>query len=187
MRNLLILLTSAGFLTGCSASLNHYRGNEPRLALDRFFNGELVAHGIVQDYSGKVIRRFRADIQGRWQGDRGVLDERFEFSDGEIQTRCWQLRKDGDRYTGSAGDVVGEARGEAAGNALNWRYRLRVSVGEREWVLALDDWMYLVDETHLINRTRMRKFGLTVGELTLHIQKLSDAAGAPLDPACQPD
>jgi len=40
-------------------------------------------------------------------------------------------------------------------------------------VLNLDDWLYLVEENHLINRTQLRKFGFRVAELTLVIEKVS--------------
>jgi hypothetical protein len=38
--------------------------------------------------------------------------------------------------------------------------------------VSLDDWLYLVDERHLLNRTTLTKFGFRVGELTLVIEKL---------------
>lgn len=165
-------------LPGCARSVDEYRDEQPALALDRFFNGQLVAYGMVQNFSGKVTRRFRADITAHWQGEQGILDERFVFSDGEQQQRCWRLTKQGNHYRGTAEDIVGEARGEVQGNALNWRYTLQVPVNGKVWDIALDDWLYLIDENNLINRTKMKKWGLPVGELTLHIRKLSDAESA---------
>ncbi|MBN0987510.1 DUF3833 domain-containing protein [Amphritea pacifica] len=161
-------------LPGCASSLDAYRDEKPTLALDQFFNGRLVAYGMVQDFSGRVTRRFRADISAQWQEGKGVLDEQFYFSDGEQQSRCWTIVKEGNRYRGTAGDIVGEAQGEAQGNTLNWRYTLQVPVNGKVWNIALDDWLYLIDENNLINRTQMKKFGLPVGQLTLHIRKLAD-------------
>ena len=94
------------------------------------------------------------------------------------QQRCWRLTKQGNHYRGTAEDIVGEARGEVQGNALNWRYTLQVPVNGKVWDIALDDWLYLIDENNLIDRTKMKKWGLPVGELTLHIRKLSDAESA---------
>ncbi|WP_261842699.1 DUF3833 domain-containing protein [Aliamphritea ceti] len=182
---ILILLGLAAILQGCAVPLDAYRNNTPKLELAKFFSGQLKASGIVQNYRGQVTRRFAADINGYWQGDEGVLDERFYFSDGEIQSRCWRLRKDGDNYIGTAADVVGEARGRVAGNTLHWRYVLKVPVGDSEWQLALDDWLYLIDESNLINRTQMSKLGLDVGEITLHISRISEQALPPADKSCQ--
>ena len=176
-------------LPGCASSIDDYRHEKPALELDQFFNGRLVAYGMVQNFSGKVTRRFRADINARWQDGTGTLDEQFEFNDGEQQSRCWTVVRQGNYYRGTAGDIVGEAKGEVQGNALNWRYTLQVPVNGKVWNIDLDDWLYLIDENNLINRTKMKKFGLPVGELTLHIRKLSDAEAADADAvesACEP-
>ncbi|UTW04333.1 DUF3833 domain-containing protein [Amphritea atlantica] len=188
---LLLALALAAFLIlpGCASSLDDYRDEQPSLELDQFFDGRLVAYGMVQDFSGKVTRRFRADISAQWQEEKGTLDERFFFSDGEQQSRCWTIVKQGNRYRGTAGDIVGEALGEVQGNTLNWRYTLQVPVNGRVWNIALDDWLYLIDENNLINRTKMKKFGLPVGQLTLHIRKLSDGEVSqtlPSESGCNP-
>ncbi|WP_432695656.1 DUF3833 domain-containing protein [Marinobacterium sp. YM272] len=173
-------------VAGCSAKLNDYREQTPPLVLSEFFTGQLEAKGMVQDYSGKVVRRFTADIVARWDRDRGVLDEQFVYDDGSQQSRCWRLTEEDNRYTGSAGDVVGEASGRTEGNALNWQYRLRVPVSGDEWVLAMDDWMYLIDSDTLINRTQMSKWGLPVGEITLYIRKVTDTPARQLSEDCRP-
>jgi hypothetical protein len=178
-------MISLPFLTACAASLDDYKEEQPALDLSQFFNGHLEAYGIVQDYKGKVTRRFRADILGAWNNNAGVLDEQFFFTDGEEQHRCWQLRKRGNEYRGTAADVIGEAAGTTSGNALNWSYVLAIPVGDKVWNITLDDWMYLVDENNLINRASMRKFGLEVGQLTLHIRKVSDQPHRALTNGCQ--
>jgi hypothetical protein len=73
-----------------------------------------------------VVRRFTVQMTGTWQGNQGTLDERFTYSDGKTERRVWRSpTKARGRYTGRADDVVGVAEGQAAGNALNWRYTLR--------------------------------------------------------------
>jgi len=68
--------------------------------------------------------------------------------------------------------VVGEAQGEAAGNALNWRYVLEAKrEGGDKVKLDMDDWMWLVDDRTLINRTRYSKFGIGFGEVTFTFRK----------------
>ena len=46
--------------------------------------------------------------------------------------------------------------------------------GDDSILLNLDDWLYLVEEDHLINRTDLKKFGFLVAELTLVIEKTAD-------------
>ena len=172
------LLTGAAIaamgLAGCaSPTPADYASQSPKLDLREYLNGPLLAHGIVTDRSGAVLQRFTARITGTWIGDTGTLDERFTYADGRQETRVWTLKRGADgRYTGTAADVVGEAQGQAAGNALNWRYTLRVPVDGRTWELQLDDWMFLVDERVMLNRAVMSKFGIRVGEVLLSFQKL---------------
>lgn len=179
-----IVMALLPFFSACATHLDEYKKVTPELDLRQFFSGHLEAYGIVQDYKGKVSRRFRADILGQWQGENGVLDELFYFADGEEQHRCWQLQRMGKRYQGMAGDVVGLAEGEVSGNALNWQYTLAVPVNGKNWNIKLNDWMFLVDEQNLINRATMHKFGLQVGEITLYIRKVSDQPHREITTGC---
>ena len=50
-----------------------------------------------------------------------MLDEKFNWDDGEIQTRQWQITKiDDNNYEGTAGDVVGKAKGFSYGSAFKF-------------------------------------------------------------------
>jgi hypothetical protein len=111
-------------------------------------------------------------MTGTWSGNQGVLDEDFTYSDGTKERRVWRLTDLGNgRYSGRADDVVGEAVGQAAGNALNWRYTLALPVDGRVWEVQFDDWMYLMDERVMLNKAVMSKFGITLGEVTLAFTK----------------
>ena len=162
--------TPAALLAGCASAPvpADYAAEKPALDLKRYFDGELVAHGIFTDRAGKVARRFTVQMTGTWQGNQGTLDERFTYSDGKTERRVWRLTDlGGGRYTGRADDVVGEAQGQAAGNALNWAYTLRLPVDGKVYEVQFDDWMYLVDERVMLNKARMSKFGIFLGEVTL--------------------
>jgi hypothetical protein len=164
------LATSAALLAGCASAPvpADYAAEKPVLDLKTYFNGELVAHGIFTDRAGRVQRRFVVQMSCTWEGDQGLLDERFTYSDGKTERRVWRLTdQGGGRYAGLADDVVGEARGQASGNAFNWRYTLKLPVDGKVYEVQFDDWMYLVDERVMLNRATMSKFGIVLGEVTL--------------------
>lgn len=169
----LLGLAAAALAGGCaSPEVADYAQEQPRLDLREYFNGPLTAHGLFTDRSGRVVKRFTVDLVGRWQGDQGVLEETFHYSDGSTQQRTWHLRDLGQgRWEGRADDVVGVAEGRAAGNALNWRYTLALPVDGRVWEVQFDDWMLLMDRQVMLNRARMSKFGITLGEVTLSFHK----------------
>lgn len=174
MRLLMASLLLAS-LAGCSHSVYQYQDDRPILQLENFFSGHLEAHGLVKNRFGKVTRRFTATIDARWQDSVGRLDEHFVFNDGEQQTRCWQLNKTEQGYQGTANDVVGTANGVVSGNTLHWVYQLAIPINDKTWNITLDDWLYLIDDDHLINTTRMKKWGITVGELIIHIRRVNDS------------
>lgn len=173
MRNFLVLLLLIS-TTGCSdINLGQYRELKPEFNLFEYFQGKTRGWGIVQDRSGNLTRHFVVSIDGRLNSaGELILDEKFTWNDGSKSTRIWTLKADGSRtYTGTAEDVVGSARGESSGNVLNLRYVLRVPVNNRIWDLTLDDWMFLLPDQVLLNRTTMKKFGLRVGEVTIAFSK----------------
>ncbi|WP_349741525.1 DUF3833 domain-containing protein [Roseateles cavernae] len=173
-RRHLLVLAGALLLAGCASAPTpaDYAGQTPTLDLRQYFNGPLLAHGVFTDRAGKVQRRFTVDLKGSWQGDEGLLEEDFRYSDGKTERRVWRLRHlGGGRYSGRADDVVGEARGEAAGNALRWSYTLRLPVDGTVYEVDFDDWMYLIDDKVMLNKAQMSKFGVRLGEVTLSFQK----------------
>ena len=169
-RRVLAIGAAALALTACASAPTpaDYASESPKLDLRTYFNGPLTAHGVFTDRSGKVVRRFTVKMVGTWNGNQGVLDEDFSYSDGKKEKRVWRLTDLGNgRYSGRADDVVGEATGVAAGNALNWRYTLALKVDERVVNVQFDDLMYLMDERVMLNKAAMSKFGIYLGEVTL--------------------
>lgn len=172
-RKIIAALVALPLLAGCATTpVDAYRAETPVLELRTYFDGTVDAWGMFQDRSGKVVKRFQVRIDARWDGDRGILDEHFEYSDGTRSRRVWTIvRHESGRYTGTASDVVGEARGEAAGNALRWRYVMALEVDGKVYNVDFDDWMYLVNEDVMLNRSVMSKLGVHLGEVTLSFQK----------------
>ena len=116
------------------------------------------------------MRRFVVDLKA-WRRPRHA-EEDFRYADGSTERRVWRLvSHGGGRYTGTADDVVGTAEGQAAGNALNWRYTLKLPVDGKIYEVQFDDWMFLIDEQVMLNKAVMSKFGIRLGEVTLAFRK----------------
>lgn len=161
-------------LTGCSAvDIKQYSSNTPQLDLYNYFAGQTRGWGIVQDRKGTLTRQFTVHIIGTiGDDDKLTLHEKFDWSDGEKSTRTWIIsRSDSHNYTGRAEDVLKKADGLLYGNVLNWQYQLNLKVDDKHWKIKFDDWMFLVDDTVLLNKASMSKFGFKVGEVTIVFQK----------------
>ncbi|MFT3930113.1 MAG: DUF3833 domain-containing protein [Spongiibacteraceae bacterium] len=160
-------------LAGCSSpEINTYRSEKPELDVQRYLNGTLDAWGVFQDRSGTVTKRFHVVIDAKWQGDTGVLDENFTWSDGTRSRRVWTLtQQPNGKLIGRADDVIGEAHGEVSGNALRWRYVLALPVDGTVYHVDFDDWMFQMDDKVMMNRSYMSKWGIHLGEVTLTFVK----------------
>lgn len=172
-RRLFLAAAPAFALAGCAGpQVTDYAGQQPTLALEQYFNGRVEAWGYFADRGGRIVKRFTVAMDCQWQGADGTLDEAFVYADGTRQRRIWRVRKTGEgQYVGRADDVVGEAKGVASGNALRWNYTLALPVDGRTWEVQMDDWMYLMDERTLLNRTAMSKLGVHLGDVTIAFRK----------------
>jgi hypothetical protein len=149
-----------------------YRDQKPVLDLQTYFNGTVDAWGYFQDRGGKVMKRFKVEMKCTWNANSGVLDEYFTYSDGTTSRRVWTITKvDANTHKGTAEDVVGEAKGEAFGNALPWQYTLTLPVDGNVYEVQFDDWMYLQDEQVMLNYSAMSKFGFRLGEVILSFRR----------------
>jgi hypothetical protein len=167
------LAALVALMSGCASTpvLLDYAKEKPALDLRQYFSGTVDGWGYVKDRSGKVVRRMYVEIVCSWNGNEGTLDESFKWSDGKTEKRIWKIRKDGNRYVGTAGDVVGEATGAASGNALQWNYVLRLPPEQGSYEVNMDDWMWLIDDKTLANQTVMTKFGIKFAEINIFFRK----------------
>ena len=157
-------------LTGCANTMKptDFKDQKPRLIIEDYLTGNVKAWGVLQNRSGKVTRQFKADLNGKWDGSQLILDEVFNWTDGEKQTRQWTITKiDEHNYEGTASDVVGKAKGYSYGPAFKFEYVLLVPVKGREMKITFDDWIFKQDDRVAINRATMTKFGIKVAELTV--------------------
>jgi hypothetical protein len=178
--NTLVMVCVSVFLSvtliSCSTDISHYKNQNPKFDIKQYFNGDMIAWGMIQDYSNEVTRRFCVEIDASWQQEQGTLKEKFYFDDGEITYRTWSLTQlENGAYTGSAEDVIGIANGQQSGFAFQWQYQLAVPIDDSTYHFTMDDWMYMLDEYRVFNKTAMSKFGVEVAEITLFFDKqLSD-------------
>ncbi|WP_445001305.1 DUF3833 domain-containing protein [Halomonas mongoliensis] len=176
----ILLLALPLLLAGCSSvDIDRYAGTTPELDIGDYFEGRTRAWGMVQDYRGEVQRRFVVDIDGEHDGTTLVLDEHFTYDDGETDRRVWTFeRQDDGRWLGSANDVAGPVEARQAGHAFTMTYRLPVEVSGREITFTMEDWMFLQPDGRLLNRTDMKKFGITLARITIVFERLQEESSS---------
>ena len=180
-RQLLFLLLIAILNTACSGpGIERHADRTPKFIAEEFFSGPMMAYGVVKDRGSKVTRKFVAELNGSWENGQGLLREKFEFDDGEIQYRNWQLTPtspsaSGPRqYAATAGDVVGTSTMSVVGDAVFMQYVLQIPFRGRTLNINVDDRMVLVAPHILIAESDLSKWGFNVGEIQLTIIKQSN-------------
>jgi hypothetical protein len=143
-----------------------YAGKGSEIDLRRHLNGPILCEGVIFGPTGRVSSRFVADMDVRWEGNVGVMSERFRYDSGMVQDREWRLTLGNDgSIRAEAADVVGTGTGRQVGPSVQLNYRIRLPADAGGHVLDTTDWMYLVENGTIINRSQFRKFGVTVAEL----------------------
>ena len=172
----LIRVITLFFVVSCSTNMDidKFKNNNPELILEDYFSGKVEAWGLFHDRFGNLQRSFSVDFDGKKDGDSLVLNEKFLYDDGEQEQRIWKIKILGEKkYLGSADDVIGEAKGKAVGNALNWTYKLNLKVKNSTVTVDFDDWMFLQDRNILINRADVKKWGIKIGVVTITFLKIN--------------
>jgi hypothetical protein len=130
------------------------------------FNGPIVCEGVIYGPTGKVTSRFVADFEATWNGNVGTMTERFHYDSGTVQDRVWTLTLGNDgSIKAEAPDVVGAGTGRQEGSAVLLNYRIKLAPEAGGHALDVTDWMYLMSNGSIMNRSQFRKFGIKVAEL----------------------
>jgi hypothetical protein len=160
------------FLSFRAQANEEYEGLAPAIDIRKHLSGPIVCEGVIYGPTGRVSSRFVARMQGEWNGNSGVLREHFVYDNGDRQERAWLLElSDDGRIAARADDVVGVGRGKQSGPGVRLCYRIRLPEEAGGHVLDTTDWMYLVEDGKIINRSQFRKFGFKVAELVATIRQ----------------
>jgi len=154
-------------------------GLGPSFDLRKHLSGPIQCEGVIYGPTGKVASRFVADMEGVWDGNTGVLNERFHYDSGRVQDRHWKLSIGNDgSIRAEAPDVIGVGQGTIEGPGVCLRYRIKLDEAAGGHVLDVVDWMYLMENGTIMNRSQFSKFGITVAELVATMRPVERRAAA---------
>lgn len=143
-----------------------FAGLGPQFHPRTHLSGPILCEGVIYGPLGRVSSRFVADMHGTWEDNRATLTEKFVYDTGATQDREWRLTFGNDgTLRAEADDLVGQGTGRTDGPAVEMRYRIRLPEANGGHVLDVVDWMYLMPNGTIMNRSQFRKFGIKVAEL----------------------
>ena len=143
-----------------------YADHGPQFDIRERLNGPITCEGIIYGPTGRVSSRFTAHFEASWDGNIGTMTEVFHYDSGNVQNREWRLTLGNDgAIKAEAPDVIGVGTGQQKGSAVLLNYRIKLSEEAGGHVLDTTDWMYLLSNGSIMNRSQFRKFGIKVAEL----------------------
>lgn len=161
-----VLLTKARYASFTAQKPQDYEGEVQQFDLRKHLNGSIECEGVIFGPFGRVSSRFVAEMDVTWDGNVGTMKERFHYDSGSVQNREWRLTVGNDGLIkAEASDVIGLGLGQQCGSAVQLKYRIKLAEEAGGHVLDTTDWMYLVDNGTIMNRSQFRKFGVKVAEL----------------------
>lgn len=156
-----------------------YAATKPAFDFRQALKGRLLSEGVIFDYTGRMNIRFVAEMNGTWSEEGGLLTEDFRYDDGRLQARRWSVRfGENGAFTATAPDIIGEAQGVLRGGTASLTYKLRLPEEAGGHVLDVTDWMYLMENGVVMNRSQMRKFGVLAAELIAVIRPAESVEAA---------
>ncbi|SPF77185.1 hypothetical protein ALP8811_02208 [Aliiroseovarius pelagivivens] len=160
------MIAKSMFLSFRAQDPDDYAGTGPEFALKTHLSGPILSEGLIYGPTGKMTNSFVAKMVGEWDGNTGTLSEEFTYSNGKQQSRKWYLTLgEGNTFTATADDIVGEARGTVSGSTIKMVYQIVLPEDAGGHTLSVTDWLYLTQNGVIMNKSEMRKFGIKVAEL----------------------
>ncbi len=170
--------------TSCAALSNFSKPSEVdyidkgvKMDIKKFFNGDVEGSAIIQDENGKIIATQTIKANGKWEENKGVLQQNFVNNSGEKDSRTWLITLNEDGTIDAVGhDVAAPAKGKQIGNAAQMSYALILrKKGEKEEI-KFDDKMYLVDDKSMIIISEFKKGFSGKGRAIISFRKSANSS-----------
>jgi hypothetical protein len=163
----LALALGLRYATGFRAQRpQHYGASTPVFDVREVLKGPMLCEGVIYGPFGRVTTRFVAQMHAEWQGNEGCMTEEFRYDSGTVQHREWTLKlSDDGQIQATAPDLIGIGYGQQSGATVMLAYDIKLTEEAGGHALKVTDWMYLMENGAIMNRSQFRKFGFKVAEL----------------------
>lgn len=151
-----------------------YLSGATKMDIKKFFNGDIEGFAIKQDATGKITGTMTVKMNGKWEDEKGVLQQNFVNADGTKDSRTWLITVDADgTYDAVGHNVIAPAKGIQLGNAAQSLYSLMLAAKMGKEEVAYEEKIYLVDEKSAIMIVNFTNKGVdrTSGKIIFSLAK----------------
>jgi hypothetical protein len=167
--------TLALLLAGCSKPMpvSGFAASKPAFDPVAFWTGHTHSWGVIENRSGAPTETIQTDCVGTGEPGGLHMVQTLTEGDGTVHHREWHLRSEGGgRFSATANDMDGTAHGQAAGRAFHWQWQWARAPGSATQDVTMSQWMYLMDNGTMMNRTVISKLGVTLAEVTEQFERV---------------
>jgi|LauGreSBDMM110SN_4_FD.fasta_scaffold11554_4 hypothetical protein len=188
MKNIARVITALTIISAASscAYLENFSGKQkpseiialeraPKIDAKNFFVGDLEVFAITQDVNGKIVGSFTGKMSGKWDENKGVLQQTYISEVGKKDNRTWLITTDSDdTFTAVGHDMTTPIKGRQLGNVMQMTYTLSISQkegGKQE--TTYEDNIYLVDERSALGISLIKKGKVASGKSIISYKKIA--------------
>jgi hypothetical protein len=176
IKNVLLSIIGALLVSSCGSNkIEYYKDKKPTMDFKSFFNGKLVARGVYFNLKDQAESRFIMNSEGVLNGNKMKLTY-LDRNNEKKHFNAYAMFDDNYPRSFIYKDemMVGEGVYEQQGNATHVSYDLKIEREDKSTIIVhCEDWLYLIDEKHAINKIKITKFGIHVGDIIMSIEKIS--------------
>ncbi len=151
-----------------------FPANMPDFDPMKFFTGHTRSWGVIESRAGEPTTRIVTETWGKIVGGELRMEQDLFIEKKPRQHRSWRMRRiDAHHFEATANDVIGTAKGESRGNLFRWTFTLATKPGNALFNISMTQRMYgQPDEQTMINRDAVRKFGVTIAQVTEQFRRV---------------
>ncbi len=121
--------------------------NSIKADIKSFYQGDIEAFSVKFDKNDKIIATKTIQINGSWDGDKGIIRQKFIDNNNNKDSRTWLVTLNEDKTFSAIGhDSVEPASGMQVGNVIQMKYKLKVPYNGVKTNIDYVSTMYLVND-----------------------------------------
>ncbi len=180
MFKIIILTATIMSLQFCSVNkIERYSNTKYLINLEKFFNEKNLIYGSIYDFFGRLDKIFimkSAKINNKKNDGKTIYSQSIKYIDTEktehITSYAMFDKKDSHSFIYKNKIMISESNCQQHGNAAHCTYDSQVKIHDGSTMVVFNDaWFYMIDENHIIGNIKIKKFGITLADIILQIEK----------------
>lgn len=136
-----------------------------------YFDGKINGHGVIER-SDRIVDRFDMVVEANFKNGVLTLDETFLFDKTKPYRRVWSMREiEPGVWSATADNVKGTTKIIVRDGVVTMNYLADFPYNDGFITLRFNQRLFSMENGMVLNRSRLSKFGVSVGTVTVIFRK----------------